>query len=166
MCVPSSRIPFQNFNNPTSTTLQIQKKITIQSVTYIYLPLPSFKSAFSQSTDQQHTNLDLHIKKKPKIIIPLPLNTTQVSRAPKKFTIPKNHNNTSIPKSIQFQTSPITVENLRDQNIALKINNSQKLNQTLPNIPHSVVPTQTVERNKKSYRLYHIIINRNVPYPQ
>ena len=64
-------------------------------------------------------------------------------------SIPKNHNNTSIPNSIQFQTSPITVEHLRDKNIALKTNNSQKINQPLPNIPHSVIPNQTVERNKK-----------------
>ena len=89
----------------------------------------------------------------------------QVSQAPKQITIPKNHNTTSIPNSIQFQTSPITVEHLRDQNIAFETNNSQKLNPTLPNLPLSVIPTQIVERNKNSYRLYHIIINRNVPCP-
>ena len=52
-----------------------------------------------------------------------------------------------MPNSNQLQTSPITVENLRDKNIALKTNNSQKINQTLSNIPHSVIPNQTVERN-------------------
>ena len=31
----------------------------------------------------------------------------------------------------------------------MKTNNSQKINQILPNIPHSVIPNQTVERNKK-----------------
>ena len=86
------------------------------------IPLPSLNLPLSQSTVQQHTNLDLHIKNT-KIIISLPANTTQVSRAPKKITISKNHNNTSIPTSILFQTSTITIDHLRDNNIALTNNN-------------------------------------------
>jgi len=89
----------------------------------------------------------------------------QVSRAPKTSSIPKNHNNTSISNSIQSQTSILPVERSRDQNIALKITKSQKTNQTSPNIPNSVPPIQTVEKNKKSYRFYHTIKNRTVLYP-
>ena len=73
----------------------------------------------------------------------------QVSRAPKQSSIQKNNNNTSISNSIQSQTSILPVERLRDQNFALKTNNSQKTNQTFPNIPNNVPPNQTVERNKK-----------------
>ena len=140
----SSRTPFLKLNNPTSTTLQKNKNKYPSN--RLPIPLPPLTSPFPHSTDQHYTNLDLHTKNT-KIIIPLPSNTMQVSRAPKKSSILKNNNNISISNSIQSQTSILPVERLRDQNIALKTNNSQKTNQTFPNVPNSIPPNQTVERN-------------------
>ena len=142
----SSRIPSQKLNNPISTTLRKNKKNSPSN--RLLIPLPSLKSPFYKSTDQQHTNLDLHIKKHkhhhPPWIKYYASQTTSIF-----FLIPKDHNNTSIPNSIQFQTSPITVEHLRDQNIALKPKNTQKTNHISPIINNIVLPNQTVEKNKE-----------------
>ena len=61
-----------------------------------------------------------------------------------------NHNNASIPTSTKLQTSTTTIYHLRDNNIALKTNNFQKIDQTLVRIPHTVFTNQAVESNTKN----------------
>ena len=80
-----SRIHLKPIDNTNNTTLQIPINNQLPS-NRLPILLPSLTSPLSQSTVQQHTSLDIHIKNTKKVIN-LPVHTTQVSRTPIKFII-------------------------------------------------------------------------------
>ena len=157
-----SRIHLKPIDNTNSTTLQIPINNHLPS-NRLPIPLPSLTSPLSQSTVQQQTNLDIHIKFT-KIVTNFPAHTTQLSRTPKTFTTSKNNNNTSIPTSTHLQSSNTEIDHMRDNSIELKSNNYQKFDQTLDRVPHTILQNHGVERNTKILPSVSKNKNRNINY--